>query len=269
MRVWICCGAVPVRRAFCRMQGDEPQEPVADVVRLHIIAHSDEQIDQELKYAVRDALLTSLKSGWEDAGSCYLELKARKAELAQIADAVIAGEGLDYTARVETGVFAFPSRVYDDAVWPAGSYRTVRVILGAGAGKNWWCVIYPELCLNEAPWDEGVDAITGAAPVADREEVILYPKGKPEESIRIRSWLRERLVSDRFRNRFPAGCGGSIRSKTQIGVFDEKTMDSHAATVATLALCLMEMLARQSLSCWAGRQRRQCKEGAEPPWVGY
>lgn len=204
MRVWIYVAALCLCVAlFAGCRVTNRTEPVADVVRLHIIAHSDEQIDQELKYAVRDALLTSLKSGWEDAGSCYLELKARKAELAQIADAVIAGEGLDYTARVEMGVFAFPSRVYDDAVWPAGSYRTVRVILGAGAGKNWWCVIYPELCLNEAPWDEGVDAITGAAPVADREEVILYPKGKPEESIRIRSWLWERLISDRFRNRFP------------------------------------------------------------------
>ena len=201
MRVWIYVAALCLCVAlFAGCRVTNRTEPVADVVRLHIIAHSDEQIDQELKYAVRDALLTSLKSGWEDAGSCYLELKARKAELAQIADAVIAGEGLDYTARVEMGVFAFPSRVYDDAVWPAGSYRTVRVILGAGAGKNWWCVIYPELCLNEAPWDEGVDAITGAAPVADRERSSSTRRESPSRSDPC--WLWERLISDRFRSRF-------------------------------------------------------------------
>lgn len=200
-RIWIavvCMFTLLAAGCGAKAQG----EPTADAVRLHVVAHSDAGVDQELKYEVRDAVLEAMDADWTDARSCFDDLCARSLRLEEAANEVIAAQGFDYTARVETGVYDFPTRVYGDAVWPAGRYLAVRVVLGAGEGRNWWCVIYPALCMNELAGGD-VDAVTGAAPDPDDDEIVVYKKGDAGRKISIRSWTWENWVPSELRDAFP------------------------------------------------------------------
>ena len=121
------------------------QSALADkVVRLHVIAASDSAEDQRVKLAVRDALLAYLTprleaaSGAQDAAAMIAEVSA---ELEQIAGRVSGG-----SVRIELGRERYPTREYETFSLPAGVYTSLRVTLGAGGGRNWWCVVYPPLC---------------------------------------------------------------------------------------------------------------------------
>jgi stage II sporulation protein R len=120
-----------------------------NLIRLHIIANSNDPGDQELKYRVRDAIITAFSPELQRLRSradAEALLAADQGKIVRLAERVIADNGRRYPARVEIGDFDFPTRTYGNLVLPAGNYRAVRVILGRGAGANWWCVLYPPLC---------------------------------------------------------------------------------------------------------------------------
>lgn len=119
-----------------------------NLVRLHVIASSDGDYDQYVKLRVRDAVL-------EKAASLpIMENPAEVIEtnLSLIEDAAkvtLASYGMDYSAKAVFGEFDFPEKSYGNITLPAGKYTAVRIILGKGAGKNWWCVMYPPLCFTD------------------------------------------------------------------------------------------------------------------------
>lgn len=125
-----------------------------DVLRMHVIANSDSETDQALKLKVRDAVLQeggALFDGTMTAADAESVLESDKARLCEVAQRVIAENGFDYGVTVEIGKDFFPTRTYDDTVTlPAGEYEAVRVIIGEGKGQNWWCVMFPPLCLPAA-----------------------------------------------------------------------------------------------------------------------
>ena len=122
------------------------------MVRLHVIANSDSQADQDLKLQVRDAVLAEAAgllpqgAGPEEAEAV---LAAHLEDLAAAGAAVVGQAGYSYpvTASLEHQV-RFPTRQYTDFSLPAGEYTALRVVIGAGTGHNWWCVIFPPLCLG-------------------------------------------------------------------------------------------------------------------------
>lgn len=123
-----------------------------DTVRLHVLANSDSEEDQQMKLRVRDFLLAryapQLRS---DSPVKAKETAARLA--AQMEAAVcnlLAEAGTGYGACISVGEESYPTREYDGRVVPAGRYVSVRVVLGTGEGHNWWCVMYPPLCLSAA-----------------------------------------------------------------------------------------------------------------------
>lgn len=124
-----------------------------NVFRLHVIANSDSAEDQAAKLAVRDAILSYERDMWSVSSAA--ETKARLMEdgegLCAAIDAALGEYGMDYTAELHMGRYDFPDREYAGVVYPAGEYEALRVILGDGAGKNWWCVMFPPLCILEAP----------------------------------------------------------------------------------------------------------------------
>ena len=133
-----------------------------DYVRLHVVAASDSAEDQAVKLHVRDACLRcarELLSDCPDADAAYAALRENRAAFLRAARKAAAAAGCAGPVRAETGVFAFPDRLYGDLFLPAGEYRALRVVIGTGGGHNWWCVLYPSLCLL----DEGVYA-SGAEP---------------------------------------------------------------------------------------------------------
>lgn len=116
-------------------------------VRLHVIANSNEEYDQELKLKVRDALLDKMRSYKIDSRDKALEtVKDRRNELINTASEVILENGYDYRVELEIGEESYPTRHYDDFSLPAGKYTSVRVKIGEADGENWWCVLYPPLC---------------------------------------------------------------------------------------------------------------------------
>lgn len=124
-----------------------------EVLRLHVLAASDSAVDQAAKLAVRDALLAEgadLFGGSVNAESAEAAILPRKAELEACALRVLRARGLHYSVTVSVGVEYFNTRSYEGITLPAGRYHAVRVILGGGEGKNWWCVMFPPLCLPAA-----------------------------------------------------------------------------------------------------------------------
>ena len=123
------------------------------VVRLHILADSNSKIDQEVKLKVRDALLeknTQLLSNKVTPENAEEYFKQSKDELEKCANEVLKENGFDYTAKITLGKEYYTTRVYEDLTFPAGTYTSIKVVLGSGEGKNWWCVMFPPLCVPVA-----------------------------------------------------------------------------------------------------------------------
>lgn len=119
------------------------------IFRLHIIANSNSAEDQAVKLEVRDAVLEYEAENLDavSAAKTREELMAHGAELLEIIEGVLRSNGFDYGAQMLVGTFPFPDREYNGVLYPAGDYDAFRVILGDGAGENWWCVMFPPLCI--------------------------------------------------------------------------------------------------------------------------
>ena len=131
--------------------------------RLHVLANSDSDADQQVKMQVRDAVLEATKDGILTCKSAqearaYIEKNLEIIE--KTANETLAANGFDYTATAQVGTFHFPDRTYQDVTYPEGDYQALRISLGEGKGHNWWCVMFPPLCLTEI---DGLDE--GDAPV--------------------------------------------------------------------------------------------------------
>ena len=121
-----------------------------EVFRLHILANSDSEADQKLKLTVRDALLEYTSELFRDCHSKEESMQAAQVHLEDIrayAQQVVQREGYAYPVQAYVTNMAFTTRVYEDVTLPAGHYDALRVVIGSGQGPNWWCVLYPALCL--------------------------------------------------------------------------------------------------------------------------
>ena len=133
--------------------GARQQRLAAGLVRLHVIAVSDDAAEQALKLRVRDAVLDYLRprlQGVDDPVQARALLEAELEGVAAAAES--ASEGRPVT--VSLGQEAYPLRRYGGFTLPAGRYESLRVVLGAGEGHNWWCVVFPTLCLDAARPEE-------------------------------------------------------------------------------------------------------------------
>ena len=121
------------------------------LIRLHVVANSDSEADQAVKLLVRDAVLERAEAQLADCAA-MAEAEARLAELLpeleEAAAAILAREGLPYSVRASLGWEQFPTREYDTFTLPAGRYLSLRLTLGEGTGQNWWCVVFPPLCMS-------------------------------------------------------------------------------------------------------------------------
>ena len=123
------------------------------VVRLHVLANSDTEEDQALKLKVRDGVLEAaapLVEGCTTQAQAVEALTAHLSELEAAALAVMESEGYDYPVTVLLGEEDYPTRVYESCAFPAGTYVSLRILIGEGEGQNWWCCLFPPLCLSAA-----------------------------------------------------------------------------------------------------------------------
>lgn len=134
---------------FAAACGELPQ----NVVRLHVVANSNSQQDQAVKLLVRDAVLEEASRWYGDATSmeeASSQLCTHLESIAGAARETLQREGAFYSAQAQVTEMYFPTRDYGDFRLPAGRYRTLRITLGEGEGHNWWCVVFPSLCLPAA-----------------------------------------------------------------------------------------------------------------------
>ena len=128
----------------------QTQDQLADkVVRLHVLANSDSEEDQALKLRVRDRVLeraAELLEQSADRQEAEALLRGNLLELENLAAEEIAAAGYDYPVTAELTDTTFPTREYDGFTLPAGEYLALRIVIGEGAGQNWWCVVFPPLC---------------------------------------------------------------------------------------------------------------------------
>jgi len=135
-----------------------------DVLRLHVIANSDSASDQRIKLEVRDAVLAFSAQCETDSKSEIRSFFAERLdELTEVANGVLKAEGVAYTASLSLGVSHFPDKTYDGVTYPEGDYDALRVVLGEGSGQNWWCVIFPPLCLPQGASTEDVEYTSAVA----------------------------------------------------------------------------------------------------------
>lgn len=136
------------------------------VFRLHVIANSDSDTDQNLKYIVRDHLLEYMNTLCANCTSKEEAITIANQHIEnfkEIALETIKNEGFHYSVNVSIGNFAFPTKHYGDISLPAGDYDALKVEIGEAKGQNWWCVMFPPLCF--------VDASSGVVPEESKEEL--------------------------------------------------------------------------------------------------
>jgi stage II sporulation protein R len=126
-----------------------PSLSPGQVIRFRVIANSDSPYDQAVKLKVRDAELRFLEPrllGLPSRAATWAELERDKRQLGAIAQKVLEQNGASYSAAVHLTTTSFPAKSYGTLILPAGRYQALLIVLGRGAGHNWWCVLYPSLC---------------------------------------------------------------------------------------------------------------------------
>ena len=153
---------------------EECDEIPSEVLRLHIPANSDSPRDQEIKLALRDCVLqeygTQL-SGARSREEAADTVRGLLPEIEKTCCEFLSQQGVDYGAEAELTEMYFPTRRYEQATLPAGEYQALRITLGSGDSHNWWCVMYPSLC------------VPNACDVTADEETAEDAFGKPEQDL--------------------------------------------------------------------------------------
>lgn len=143
------------------------QEGIAgEIIRFHVLANSDTQEDQELKLKVKDRVvdyLSPILSGARDVEETREILKSRLGEISAEAEKLIREQGYAFLVQTELTRCYFPVKTYGDCTFPAGDYEALRVRIGNAEGKNWWCVLYPNLCF--------LDSLHAVVPEEQKQEL--------------------------------------------------------------------------------------------------
>lgn len=133
------------------------QQGIAEkILRFHVLANSDSEEDQALKLKVRDAVgaeMAQVLAGAESRGECEEIVASQKEHIVETAETVIAAEGYDYEVDAFLREVEFPVKTYGSYTFPAGDYEALEVVIGAGEGHNWWCVMYPNMCFSGSVYE--------------------------------------------------------------------------------------------------------------------
>jgi stage II sporulation protein R len=236
----VCLAALVLLVAFVAWSGwrlrAEQAYNLHNLVRLHVVANSDQPADQEVKLEVRDAILGASEDLFaakapDDAIGL---VKANLPLFQRVAENVLVANGYDYTVGTEFGTFSFPERAYGPLVLPAGDYQALRIVLGEGKGANWWCILFPPLCYldvvggsRQTQWGvtsdgaltSGTDGASGAgattspapngAPAGKTTRAISVDSLTPQQALDLQGILEKALANVKSKGGQTAGAGWS------------------------------------------------------------
>lgn len=166
---------------------ERQQQRISDaLIRLHVVANSDNEEDQAVKLLVRDAVLEQAQALLEQADSkesAQIILTQHLDELEQAANRVLTEKGSGQCAVVTLNRELFGTRNYDGFSLPGGYYDALRVSIGSGEGRNWWCVVYPQICTAATSAQRDTVAVMGGM---DQEELAILKGETPEYQLKFR-----------------------------------------------------------------------------------
>lgn len=190
--MWILAGLLFVVGGLGVYSAGVMSELKENIVRLHVVADSDEPDAQALKLKVRDSVTTytaELLENSESAEESYKILQANIDGIQKVAEERARAEGCDLPVTATIGEFDFPVKSYGDISLPTGNYNAVKVTIGSGEGQNWWCVLFPPLCFV----DSEAAAVSASGRVQLQEnlsdetyDVIENPQGEDDLQIRFK-----------------------------------------------------------------------------------
>lgn len=182
IKISVCCALI-ISVMFSIISFAKTSQHIREeVLRLHVIANSDSDSDQELKLKVRDAVLKESPEIFDGSVNIENALEKIKPELdtiKKVAEKTIKENGYDYDVSVTISREYFTTRTYETVTLPAGKYLALRIVIGDGAGHNWWCVMFPPMCLPAASKEKEIGS------VLDDSEVKLVCKN-PKYEIRFK-----------------------------------------------------------------------------------
>lgn len=175
--VWIWISVYAGERAI-------QQQNIAEVIlRFHVLANSNSEEDQKVKYQVRDAVLAWMESNIKTSEQKYEMQKLLEDHLSEIekaANNILKAAGMDYCAAAEVTRCYFPDRTYGECTFAAGWYDALRIELGEAKGQNWWCVLYPQLCfqdcLHAVVEEEQLQKLEEVLTVEEYESLLVQPQ---------------------------------------------------------------------------------------------
>ena len=157
-----------------------------NVLRLHVLANSDSSEDQALKLEVRDRILEETATLFKD---CKTKDEAREAvesnldKIREIAEQTVREAGYEYGVSVSLGEEEYPTKNYEECCFPAGEYLSLRVMIGEAEGENWWCVLFPPLCIDAAGESREVFAEVG---LTDEQYNFITETDNPKYKVRFK-----------------------------------------------------------------------------------
>lgn len=159
------------------------------VLRLHVLANSDTDEDQALKLKVRDSILSAsapIMEGCETREDAIAALTSAIPTLTSAASETIQLEGFDYPVRIELCEEDYPTKNYEAFCFPSGEYLSLRVLIGDAAGQNWWCVLFPPLCLSAATDQRDAEEAFIAVGLTDDQYKIITETDSPTYQVRFK-----------------------------------------------------------------------------------
>lgn len=189
---FVFCLILFVSLFWCARIERQGRELSEKIIRLHITADSDEAEAQKLKLMVRDAVLaelTPLTERCADAESAGAVIQSQLAQVEQTAAALLRENGCSLPVSASLETESFGERSYDGFTLPAGDYRALRITIGSGSGKNWWCVVFPPLCMSAAVEQEDLSVFSPeeARLITDEGYVIKF------KVLELIAWLKDLL----------------------------------------------------------------------------
>lgn len=197
--ITIIAGSISGFSAFAK-QCDDIR---GSVLRLHILANSDSKADQQLKLNVRDAILKESGELFKTSSSkaeAIENVKAKLDEIKKVAEKETRREGYAYSVNAELVNMYFNTRTYGNVTLPAGNYDAVRISIGKAKGHNWWCVLFPPLCLPAA--EQEVNPVNIDDVLNQNEANIVKGNKKPDIEIKFKTVEVFEEAKDFFSNLF-------------------------------------------------------------------
>ena len=188
---YCCCFMLLLMTFLLLMHGARRKEDALaqtlapEVLRFHVLAHSDTPEDQALKLAVKEYLLEQLRPHVTSKSEAQDYIMKHREKLEEQTETFIRSLGFSYPAEIRLETCDFPGRTYGDMTFPAGVYDAVRVLIGDGTGRNFWCVLYPSLCYLDTTYaivpKESKDALQAVIPEADFHALLSARRQKTEQ----------------------------------------------------------------------------------------